>query len=152
MWEELRDYTPEQLRRHDRDYARWVRQGLAAGRLLAIVVEGRDGRVAGSGGLWLMPSEPRPGPLGRGEVPYILSMYTEPDARGRGVASRIVREMVRWARERGYGRIVLHASKFGRPVYERLGFETGSEMRKELLRHAAGRPRRPRRPAPRRRT
>jgi GNAT superfamily N-acetyltransferase len=79
-----------------------------------------------------MPSQPRPVLLGRGEVPYILSMYTEPEFRRRGVASRLVREMVRWSKARGYGRVLLHASRYGRPVYERLGFEPSSEMRREL--------------------
>jgi len=72
-------------------------------------------------------------------MPYVLSMYTEPEFRGRGVASRIVREMMRRSRARGFGRIVLHASRFGRSVYERLGFESGSEMRRELIRRPASR-------------
>ena len=134
MWGELRDYSARELAVHDRTYARWVRQLMGRRKFLAWVAEEPGGRLVGSGGLWLMPSQPRPGLLGRGEVPYILSMYTDPASRGQGVASRIVREMVRWSRDQGYGRVVLHASRFGRPVYERLGFEPGSEMRLELVR------------------
>jgi GNAT superfamily N-acetyltransferase len=145
MWRELRDYTPAELDRHDVVYRRWVRLLMARGKFLAVLAETRDGRVVGSGALWLMPSQPRPGPLGRGEMPYVLSMYTDPERRGEGVATRIVRELVRWSRARRYGRVVLHASRFGRPVYARLGFEDGSEMRLEL-----GPPARPRRAVPRR--
>jgi len=151
MWEEIRDYTPAELDRHDVVYRRWARALMADGKFLAVLAEDSRGRVLGSGGLWRMPAQPRPGPLGRGEMPYVLSMFTEPDHRGLGIASRIVREMVRWSRAHRYGRIVLHASRFGRPVYERLGFEDGSEMRLPLnaLRRGgrSSRPRR-RRPAP----
>ena len=129
MWEELHEFTVAELDRHDVQYRRWVRVLMAHRQLLAVVVENEEGRPAGSGALWRMPYQPRPGPLDREEMPYILSMYTEPTFRHRGVASRIVREMVRWSRAHGYGRVVLHASRFGRPVYERLGFEASSEMR-----------------------
>ena len=136
MWQELRAYSRRELALHDDAYRRWVRRQARARRLLAYVVEESPGRTVASGCLWLMPSEPRPGPLGRGRVPYVLSMYTDPAFRRRGVASWIAREMIRWATGHGYGRIVLHASRFGRPVYERLGFEPGSEMRLELVRQA----------------
>jgi GNAT superfamily N-acetyltransferase len=133
MWEELRSFPPRDLDRHDAVYRRWALRGMADGTVHALLVEDADGRVLGSGALWKMPIPPRPGVLGRGRVPYILSMYTDPRARGHGVATRIVNEMVRWAQARGYGRLLLHASKYGRPVYEKLGFEAGSEMRLELI-------------------
>ncbi len=145
MWQEIGGYTPRELDRHDRDYRRWVRGETAAGRFLAFVAEGPDGRPLGSGAIWLMPSQPRPGPLGRRAMPYLLSMFTEPRARRTGVASRLVRSMVEWARSGGYGRVVLHASLAGRSVYERLGFTPTNEMRLELARPRR-RPQAPRRP------
>ncbi len=139
MWEEIRSFPPRELDRHDRTYRRWAREGLRSRKLFAFLVEDERGRPVGSGALWLAPAPPRPGILSRGEYPYILSMFTEPAARGRGVASRLVRAMVRWSKARGYGRVVLHASPFGRPVYARAGFEPGSEMRLELVRRPASR-------------
>lgn len=122
-----------ELDRADAQYRRWVRRELPARHFLAFVVETPGGRPAGSGAIWLAPTQPRPGRLGqRPRLPYILSMFTEPAFRGRGVASRIVRAQVRWARERGYARIYLHASAMGRPVYARLGFAPGNEMRRDL--------------------
>ncbi len=137
MWEEIRSFPPQELDRHDVAYRRWMLEETGKGRFFGFLVQDADGRPLGSGALWLMPSQPRPGVLGRGEMPYVLSMYTEPDARGRGVATRIVREMIRWSKARHYGRLVLHASTFGRPVYERLGFVPGSEMKLELIRRPA---------------
>lgn len=132
MWAELHHFTRRELDRHDATYRRWASRGMVAGTFVARIVETPDGAPVGSGALWLMPMQPRPGPLGRGEMPYVLSMYTVPGYRGRGIAARIVRELVRWSRARGYGRIFLHASPLGRSVYARLGFRPGSEMRRAL--------------------
>jgi GNAT superfamily N-acetyltransferase len=49
---------------------------------------------------------------------------THPAARGRGLATRISQHLVEWSRARGCSTIALDASDLGRPVYERLGFET----------------------------
>jgi GNAT superfamily N-acetyltransferase len=140
MWEAIGRGTPDQLDDHDRRYRAWLRSETRAGRFVAFVACEASGRSLGSGAIWLMPSQPRPDPHPRKVVPYILSMYTDPGARGRGVASRIVRELVRWARAEGYGRVLLHASKMGRHVYERLGFRATNEMRRNL--RGAGRGRR----------
>jgi GNAT superfamily N-acetyltransferase len=132
MWEEISDHPRGELDRADAPYLRWIGVERARGRLRGFVAEDPDGTVLGSGLLWLQPSQPRPGPLGRGTMPYVLSMYTEPAARSRGIASAIVRAMVDWAVRAGYRRLFLHASRFGRPVYARLGFKEGNEMRLDL--------------------
>jgi GNAT superfamily N-acetyltransferase len=49
---------------------------------------------------------------------------THPAARGRGLATRISQHLVEWSRAHGCATIALDASDLGRPVYERLGFET----------------------------
>ncbi len=76
----------------------------------------------------MQPVQPRPG-YKRGVQPYLLSMYTEPDFRGRGVASRIVEAAVDWTRAQGYPSVRLHASDMGRRVYQRLGFKRAWEMK-----------------------
>jgi len=132
MWEEIGGRSKVELDRADPVYRRWVARQSRARKFVGFLVKAPDGTLAGSGAVWLQPSQPRPGHLARQEMPYILSMYTEPTFRGRGVASRIVRAMVRWATARGYRRIFLHASRLGRPVYTQLGFVDGNEMRLEL--------------------
>lgn len=144
MWADIGGRTRAQLDAADPVYRAWVRRESRARRWLGIVVEDRSGRLAGSGALWLQPSQPRPGPLAGRPVPYILSMYTEPAFRGQGVASLVVRTLVSWAEDRGYRRVALHASEMGRPVYRRLGFIPGNEMKIDL-------PRRPPRRGSRRR-
>jgi GNAT superfamily N-acetyltransferase len=132
MWEDIGKHAPREIERSDAPYRRWVRREMRAHRFFGFVAETDRGEVVASGAVWLHPVQPRPGPRARLDMPYILSMYTAPEHRGRGLASRLVRTMVRWAEARGYGRIFLHASVKGRPVYARLGFVDGNEMRHEL--------------------
>jgi GNAT superfamily N-acetyltransferase len=142
MWEAIGGRTAREIAAADPVYRRWLVRERRAGRFLAWIVEDADHRPLGSGAIWLAPVQPRPGRLGRPHMPYLLSMYTEPESRGRGVASRVVRAAIAWARRRGYSRLTLHASKWGRPVYRRLGFVPGSEMRVDLDRGVTGRRRR----------
>ena len=100
--------------------------------------------MVGGGSLWLQPVQPRPGFDGGGQ-PYLLSFYTEPAARGRGAATALVEACVAWARAHGYPRVTLHASRFGRRVYEKLGFERTWEMKRPLA--PSGEELAPRRPA-----
>ncbi len=134
MWKAIGRGTGSELDRHDRVYRAWMARLRRTGRFLAFLAEDPDGTVLGSGAVWLMPAQPRPGHLARETTPYILSMFTEPKARGRGVASALVERMISWARAERYPRVVLHASRMGRGVYERLGFERSNEMRLELTR------------------
>lgn len=100
-------------------------------RFFGFIAISEDGAIAGSGGIWLREVHPTPHRSGLQE-PYLLSMYTEPGCRGRGVASGIVREAMKWCKEAGYETARLHASKMGRSVYTKLGWERTWEMRTRL--------------------
>ncbi len=132
MWHAIGHHTDGEVRRHAGPYRRWLRPRLRSGEVVAYVAT-IGPEVAGSGALWFMPQEPRPGMV-RGEIPYILSMYTRPEDQRKGIASAIVRALVREARSTGAGRVSLHASDQGRRVYARLGFERTGEMRLWLRR------------------
>jgi GNAT superfamily N-acetyltransferase len=133
MWAGIGHHTPAQLRAHGPEYARWLRPRLRTGEVVAWIALSHGAPVA-SGALWWRPDQPRPG-LARA-IPYILSMYTAPEARRRGLAGAIVRRLVRTARRAGVDRVILHASVEGRPVYERIGFEPTNELRLWLRRPA----------------
>lgn len=128
MWAAIGGYSRRELRASDIPYHRWLRREVTARRLVAFIAEAR-GAAVGSGGLWLAPAQPRPGRFAAPYLPYILSMFTEPRWRGHGIASALVRAMLRWVDRRGLrSRVYLHASRAGRPVYARLGFREGREM------------------------
>jgi GNAT superfamily N-acetyltransferase len=122
---------------HDREYRRWVAHRLTSGEYVAIVAE-VAGKAVGSGGLWWREEIPRPG-YGVRDSPYIASMYTEPEFRGRAIATRIVRALIAIARAKRANRVNLHASAMGLPIYERIGFERTREMRVYLDRPYARR-------------
>ena len=131
MFDEIGGRTQRELSEHTPIYRRWIRPRLRSGELVAYVAESGAGAVLGSGAVWFAPAQPRPG-MPQARAPYILSMFTEPHARGRGIAARIVRELLRLARSMDYPRVTLHASPQGRPVYRRLGFTRTWEMRRWL--------------------
>lgn len=53
---------------------------------------------------------------------YVSSVYTAPDYRRRGVARRLMTDLMARAREMGMNRVILWASEMGRPLYLDLGF------------------------------
>ena len=131
MWVDIAHFTEEQLDDGDRAYRRWARPRLRFGNLVGFIVETPRGGAIASGCLWMMPRQPRP-MVQSLTVPYLLSMFTEPEHRGKGYASRIVREAVRWARAHGYDAVTLHASEYGESIYRREGFTRTVEMRLRL--------------------
>jgi len=127
MFLDMHAPTKEALSVHDRAFPRWARREMLAGRLHCFLAEDGQGKVVGGGSVWLRDVQPFPGFKG-GRVPYLMSMYTDPSHRGKGVATAIVRHAIAWCRSQGYDSMTLHASKMGRPLYEKLGWEASSEM------------------------
>lgn len=101
--------------------AGWLRERLDSPSFGAFVAD-LDGRVVGSGGISIYDNPPGPGLLAR--EAYVMSMFTEPDARGQGVARAVLAALLDFARAAGgVDRVWLRASAMGRPVYLRSGFE-----------------------------
>lgn len=131
MWKALGIRNNELHLNGDRVYKRWARTRLKNHELMAWVVKSSDGKVAGGGCVWLQSVQPRPHRASMVQ-PYLLSMYTEPSFRRRGVASMVVKEAIDWCRSNKYERLMLHASEMGRKVYSKLGFKRTWEMRLDL--------------------
>ncbi|HLK33520.1 MAG TPA: GNAT family N-acetyltransferase [Terriglobales bacterium] len=106
-------------------------QGLAEGWYRAWFAQNSAGEVVAGGGILILswPSHPRDSQTRR---PMIVNIYTEPAYRRRGLARRLMTAMLDWARQEGFGTVSLHASDFGRPLYESLGFKPTNEMRLQL--------------------
>lgn len=91
-----------------------------------------NGKVVGSSGLIFLSKPPSPDNMA-GIEGYIMNMYTPPAYRGQGIATALLKECIRFARSCGAGRVSLHASDSGRPVYEEFGFiDSPREMRMVL--------------------
>jgi GNAT superfamily N-acetyltransferase len=62
----------------------------------------------------------------------ILNVYTDPEYRRRGISRQIMQTMIAWCKQQGFARVTLHASEYGRPLYESLGFVPNNEMKLSL--------------------
>jgi GNAT superfamily N-acetyltransferase len=90
-----------------------------------------DGQVIAGGGVLLVPFQPSPREPGLTRA-YIVNVYTERPYRRRGLARRLVQEMVTWCRAQGYPGVTLHATDAARPLYTSMGFAPTNEMRLRL--------------------
>jgi GNAT superfamily N-acetyltransferase len=109
----------------------WAAESFRSGQYHGWLAVNTDGQVVGGAGLLLydwIPSPLAPQPP-RG---YILNVYTEPGYRQRGIARRLVEEILEFCRAQELKIILLHASDQGRPIYEALGFAQTNEMRIRL--------------------
>lgn len=108
-------------------FVTWVRPKLSDGTYLGWLVE-QDGRPVAGSGLWVMDFSPNI----RDEEPrraYLMNFYVAPEMRRRGLARELLAMAVAEAKARGIKVVTLHASKFGKPLYEQNGFEMSNEMR-----------------------
>ncbi len=104
----------------------WVLPRLSDGSYVGWIVE-EDGRAVAGAGMWLIDFPPHwmdAEPVRA----YLLNFYVDPEFRGRGLAYELLTTAVEDARRRGIKVVSLHASKFGKPLYERNGFEPTNEM------------------------
>jgi GNAT superfamily N-acetyltransferase len=109
----------------------YFRTALSTGSYRAWLAEDANGSVVAGGGIVIADWPGFPGER-HARRAWILNMYTEPVARRQGLARRLLDTMVEWCRKQGFGSVSLHASEFGRPLYESLGFAPTNEMRLTL--------------------
>jgi GNAT superfamily N-acetyltransferase len=128
MWHELHPELRTEIERLRAYTRKWINAKLESGELVGFIARTSDGRVAGSGCIWLRDEIPRPNNQLH-VVPYLMSMYTVKDFRMQGVAKEIVKRAVKWSRAHHHDRVVLHASDHGRHLYEEVGFKPTHEMR-----------------------
>jgi GNAT superfamily N-acetyltransferase len=108
------------------NFVDWVRPKLEDGSYAGWLVE-EDGRLIAGAGLWEMEWPPH----FMDENPrraYLLNFYVAPEARRRGLARNLLALAVAEATTRGLKVVTLHASKYGKLVYEQNGFEPSTEM------------------------
>jgi GNAT superfamily N-acetyltransferase len=109
----------------------YLERAIAEGAYHGWVVE-LDGTVVAGGGLQLRPLVPRPG-YTRGQAEgLIVSMWTEPAHRRRGLARQVLEAILAWTGANGVRRLTLHASDDGRPLYQLYGFKGTNEMRLDV--------------------
>lgn len=98
-----------------------LNEGLSAGFCYAWLALSPEGGPVGSAALLLFPRLPTPELPGLREG-YLVSVYTAPAWRRRGVAAAMVEAAVAMGRQLGLSRVRLHATAEGAAVYEMAGF------------------------------
>ena len=80
-----------------------------------------DGTLAANAILMIseMPANPF---FPNGRTGYVLGVYTEPQYRGQGLATRIMQLLLETARAQRLDQVTLSASDMGKGIYEKLGF------------------------------
>jgi ribosomal protein S18 acetylase RimI-like enzyme len=69
----------------------------------------------------------------RGRTVRLANVITVPGHRGRGHATRLVRDVIAWARSIEADRVDLSATPHGQRIYERAGFKLTSAPRMKLV-------------------
>ncbi len=108
----------------------WVRPKLEDGSYVGWLTS-NDARVVAGAGMWLMEFPPHWMDVEPVRA-YLLNFYVDPGFRGHGLAYGLLKSVLAETRRLGIKVVSLHASPFGKPLYERNGFELSNEM---ILRH-----------------
>jgi GNAT superfamily N-acetyltransferase len=80
------------------------------------------GKIVATSGMVVWQKPALYGGVESGKLGYVLNFYTIPEARGKGIATRLLNELIREARSMGLRYLHLHASKDGEPIYRKAGF------------------------------
>jgi GNAT superfamily N-acetyltransferase len=127
MFESMPNPQDAALETMSRAFEPWVKARIAEGKYLGWIVE--DGsRVAGSAGMLLVDWPPHPFHPEDSQRAYLLNVFVAPEFRRRGLAHSLIERCLAEARRRGIRVVTLHSSDAGRPVYEKFGFHSTSEM------------------------
>ena len=112
-----------------------IREAIASGEYVAWLAHlaGEPQRIIGGSGVQLRRLFPRPDESGKqvliGREGIVLNVYVARDFRRRGLARRLMEEILAWLPGTDVVRLVLNASDEGRQLYESMGFVPNNEMR-----------------------
>lgn len=105
----------------------YFRSHMSDNQFIAYLAEDGD-QIVGTSGLCFF-SRPPSYKNTKGKAAYIMNMYTRPAYRGRGIAFCLFEKLLGEAKALGYQNISLHATKMGKPLYRKFGFqESADEM------------------------
>ena len=91
-----------------------------------------NGKIIGTSGMvvWQMPA--RYGGLESGKLGYILNLYIVPEARRKGICTRLLHELINEAKSLGLKYLHLHASENGINIYRKAGFVKPDQIELKL--------------------
>jgi GNAT superfamily N-acetyltransferase len=133
MFREMGQVRPEMFESLRAGAERWLVDRLRSGEYVGWLASAASSPDAIAGaGVQLRRAAPHPngkGGVAEGRHAIVINVFTEPEWRRRGLGDALMREILVWAKTERLDRLLLHASKEGRRLYERLGFVLTNEMR-----------------------
>jgi GNAT superfamily N-acetyltransferase len=96
-------------------------KAIPSGDFIAWIAE-CNGKVIATSGLVVWQRPAAYGGVESCRLGYLLNFYTVPEARRKGIATRLLKELIKEARLLGLKYLHLHASKDGEPIYRKAGF------------------------------
>ena len=124
--------SDDMLRTMTASFRTWLAPRLQDGSYFGTIVEA-DGKPVAGIGLMLIDWPPHPSHPSEEKRGYVLNVYVEPAHRGRGLAKMLMLEGEAELARRGASFAILHATRMGRPLYEKIGWVQTSEMSKSLI-------------------
>jgi GNAT superfamily N-acetyltransferase len=134
MFQEMGQIPNHLYKTFERRSQERVRELLVSGEYVGWLASGPGaaGKIVAGAGVQLRKVLPHPAGehgFAEGSKAVIINVYTEPEWRRKGIAELLLKRIIEWSREQKLDRLVLHASRQGRSLYERLGFVLTNEMR-----------------------
>src|SRR5262245_29520958 len=104
----------------------WLRHAIPSKTYLGWIAQSDAGEIAAGGGLLVIPWPPGPMTMDP-RCGFIFNVYTQAAHRKQGLARRLMDAMHDYCRAEGIERVVLNASKFGKPLYDAMGYVVADE-------------------------
>jgi ribosomal protein S18 acetylase RimI-like enzyme len=119
--------TEARFKDMDEKFLPWIRERLADGRYVGLLLEDESThQVVAGAGIFYMDFPPHYFDVAPTRA-YLLNFYTAPEDRGQGHAKKLLKACVDECCAKGVGVVTLHASRFGKPIYEAFGFKQNNE-------------------------
>jgi len=120
--------SEERYAEMDTNFLPWVTERLADGRYIGLLLEDTsNSQIVAGAGIYYLDWPPHyldPAPTRA----YLLNFFTEPEDRGSGHAKTLLAAAVAECRAKNPNIVItLHASRFGKPIYEAFGFKHHNE-------------------------
>ena len=119
--DEFKSLTAEQIETIRENNRRCFLSEIPSGGHIACFVY-RDGEIVGCGGVCIYDEMPSPDNLG-GKCAYLMNIYTRPEYRHQGIATRVAEHLIAEAKARKIEKIYLETSADGERMYRKLGFK-----------------------------
>jgi GNAT superfamily N-acetyltransferase len=118
-------FTSAEYLEFDKECKRFLENELGGEKWFFWVAE-LGGRIVSHIFIELVHKVPRPGRVTKPFV-YMTNVYTRPEHRGKGIGTKLIQQINRWAREQEFEFIIVWPSEEGAKFYEKNGYARCTE-------------------------